>query len=146
MRHQYQGQKLSCVLATMAMLADRPLAELEAMFEQESSYDAKDKERMATWSKIKDAIGLSGFQLPWANVNGNTMNFTGSDVMPSLVGKGWIHVHVLGLGYHAIAYEDGLIYDSSDDSPEGIQGRTLETYLVIRNRSLSDIIIYPLKA
>ena len=115
MQLQKQGFN-ECELATIAMLADRPLDEVREV--------ACKMLGTLTWLPL--SLSIEAF---WLTVEALCVHFglakihprmnqaTANNTTPDLSGKGQITIQFSGEEAHAMAFEDGLVYDPNGERP-----------------------------
>jgi hypothetical protein len=127
MRHTKQGQK-ECQLATMAMLFDTGLDTMRALMLGRA--EAVTGHAWSTWNDFSMWCAYMGGIGPWAEVVLPVCREHGLDLpalipmhedngeAPDLRGRGQICLKGPDSWGHAVAYEDGIVYDPSLDAPE----------------------------
>ena len=138
MQLQRQGFN-ECQLATIAMLADRPLDEVREV--------ACKMMGSATWLPL--SVSIQAFWLIVESLYvhyGLTkihprLNQATTSIAPNLLGRGQITIQFDGREAHAMAFEDGLVYDPNGDKPvtwEEWLATMAEEYL---NKHISAIVV-----
>ena len=115
MKLQRQGFN-ECQLATIAMLADKSLDEVRDVTCKmlgTSIWLPLSLSPAAFWLCVEALCLYYGLTKIHPRIN---QMITGS-TLPNLVGKGQITIEFHSKESHAMAYEDGLIYDPNGDKP-----------------------------
>lgn len=115
MQLQRQGFN-ECQLATIAMLANRPLNEVREVACKmlgTSTWLPLSISAAAFWLIIESLCLHYGLTKIHPRMNQATANST----TPDLSGKGQLTIQWTSEGAHAMAYEDGLVYDPNGDKP-----------------------------
>ena len=105
-----------CQLATIAMLADRPLKEVREVACRmlgTSTWLPLSVSVKAFWLIVETLYLYYGLTKIHPRMNQATANST----TPDLSGKGQITVQFGSGEAHAMAFEDGLVYDPNGDKP-----------------------------
>ena len=118
MRHERQG-KQECQLATLAMLADIPLTDVRWFALSWAGVN----QWLAVWgtgkfwptvSAVKEVLGLN---LSLVNRQSGSNMRRGAPKSAELSGRGQLSFRQLGGAWHAVAYEDGVVYDPVFEGP-----------------------------